>query len=191
MDLNCRLTPTASSFALFNFLMGGRFDAATNEYLVMPAHSASELRGGAEPEAGAAVAAAADTARTTSTQRLLSTSRPTSRSGTVDAPLRPGGLEPRHYVMHSFLYHPGLAALQYGAFFNMCRLQGVSFDLRLRRGTAFVLMDSLASGEGAHCCARLRRAALQAHARAAPRHAARGTQARWACCLWEARASKR
>ena len=36
--------------------------------------------------------------------------------------------------------------MQYGAFFNMCRLQGIAFDLQERLGTAFMLVDSLAGG---------------------------------------------
>ena len=52
----------------------------------------------------------------------------------------------RHYVACEYVYHPNLASLQYSTFFNLCRLQGVSFDLKQKAGTAFMLVDSLASG---------------------------------------------
>ena len=42
--------------------------------------------------------------------------------------------------------HPNLGAMQYGAFFNLCRLHGIAFDLKERSGTAFALSDSLAGG---------------------------------------------
>lgn len=45
-----------------------------------------------------------------------------------------------------YLYQPHLATLQFGSFFQACRLRGVAFDVRAKMGTAFVLMDSLASG---------------------------------------------
>ena len=54
--------------------------------------------------------------------------------------------ETRSYVAIDCLYHPNLGAMQYGAFFNLCRLHGVSFDLQQRTGTAFMLSDSLAAG---------------------------------------------
>jgi len=52
----------------------------------------------------------------------------------------------RYYVMNELLYHPQLPAVHHSAFFNLCRLKGVSFDLLERSGTVFNLMDSFASG---------------------------------------------
>lgn len=52
----------------------------------------------------------------------------------------------RFYSCVPYLYQPHLATLQFGSFFQACRLRGVAFDVRARMGTAFVLMDSLASG---------------------------------------------
>lgn len=45
-----------------------------------------------------------------------------------------------------YLHHPGIARIQYKAFFHMCRLQSISFDLESRSGTAFMLSDCLQSG---------------------------------------------
>lgn len=52
----------------------------------------------------------------------------------------------RFYSTVNYIYQPNLATVQFGSFFNSCRLQGVSFDLRAKSGTAFMMMDSLASG---------------------------------------------
>ena len=45
-----------------------------------------------------------------------------------------------------YLHHPGISNIQYKAFFHMCRLQSISFDLESRKGTAFMLQDCLQSG---------------------------------------------
>jgi len=45
-----------------------------------------------------------------------------------------------------YLHHPGISKIQYKAFFHMCRLQSISFDLESRKGTAFMLQDCLQSG---------------------------------------------
>ena len=71
--------------------------------------------------------------------------RPPSSSAGQGGGLPPGFVY-RSYVMHDYVYHPNLSSLQYASFFNLCRLQGVSFDLHERVGTAFVLVDSLAGG---------------------------------------------
>lgn len=52
----------------------------------------------------------------------------------------------RSYVMNEMLYHPQLASIHHSAFFNQCRLRGVSFDLEERTGTVFNLMDSFVGG---------------------------------------------
>ena len=55
-------------------------------------------------------------------------------------------LQPRAYVMNEMMYHPQLPQLHHSAFFNLCRLKGVSFDLQERTGTVFNLMDSFVGG---------------------------------------------
>jgi hypothetical protein len=52
----------------------------------------------------------------------------------------------KSYVAFNTIQEPNLSAMQFASFFNMCRLQGISFDLKSGLGTAFMLWDSLASG---------------------------------------------
>jgi hypothetical protein len=61
---------------------------------------------------------------------------------------RPSNESQKHrgFVYIPFLYHPGLASIQYKTFFHMCRIEGISFDLEARVGTTFLLCDSLQSG---------------------------------------------
>ena len=47
--------------------------------------------------------------------------------------------EQRSYMYCKYLHHPGVSKIQYKAFFHMCRLQSISFDLESRKGTAFML----------------------------------------------------
>jgi hypothetical protein len=53
--------------------------------------------------------------------------------------------EERSYASISYIYQPQLSTLPFGSFFHLCRLRSIFFDLRARTGTAFMLMDSLAS----------------------------------------------
>jgi len=54
--------------------------------------------------------------------------------------------EQRSFVYCKYLNHPGLATIQYTTFFHMCRVESISFDLEKRKGTTFILCDSLQSG---------------------------------------------
>jgi len=54
--------------------------------------------------------------------------------------------EERFYTCINYLYQPHLATVPFGSFFNLCRMRGLHFDIRSRVGTAFQLLDSLASG---------------------------------------------
>ena len=69
--------------------------------------------------------------------------------GSLDA--RTGGYtvagQPRSYLSLEYVFHPNLAVMQYQAFFNLCRLKGVSFDLQESTGTVFSIVDSLCSSE--------------------------------------------
>lgn len=156
VDLNLRLTPTACSFGLFNFLMRGRLDPKTGDYLV------PERR-----EDPAAVAHAGSVASGSTVARSLTggdsaearmAGRPpseaaTERSDAFSVTTAGAPEEPRCYTALDYMYHPNLSSLQYAAFFNMCRLQGISFDLQDRVGTAFVLVDALAGGVMGVLCA--------------------------------------
>jgi len=75
------------------------------------------------------------TRRSTHRPAPLSTAGPTA-----------GQPQQRAYVMNEMLHHPQLAAIHHSAFFNLCRLKGVSFDLQERTGTIFNLMDSFVGG---------------------------------------------
>ncbi len=129
VDLNIGLTRSACSFALFHFLMGGQVDSATGNYMVEPWESkkppeAKELTEG-------------------SSSILDGSSMLSSKASSI---IPRNKMEERCYVAHDCIYHPNLGSMQYGAFFNLCRLHGVAFDLQERHGTAFMLSDSLAGG---------------------------------------------
>lgn len=51
----------------------------------------------------------------------------------------------RSFLYMPYIHHPGLGRVLYKTFFYMCRVQGISFDLEDRKGTAFMLPDSLQS----------------------------------------------
>ncbi|MBN3306587.1 IQCH protein, partial [Amia calva] len=48
----------------------------------------------------------------------------------------------RYAVMSSRLRHTNLSMVHYSVFFQMCRAQGVGFDVKEKQGTLFVLHDS-------------------------------------------------
>jgi len=52
----------------------------------------------------------------------------------------------RAYCHIDMLANPKLSEVQHTAFFNLCRLRGVSYDLKLMVGTAFKLIDSFVCG---------------------------------------------
>eukprot|EP00742_Colponemidia_sp_Colp-10_P007009 GILJ01007522.1.p1 GENE.GILJ01007522.1~~GILJ01007522.1.p1 ORF type:complete len:1129 (-),score=134.43 GILJ01007522.1:199-3585(-) len=52
----------------------------------------------------------------------------------------------RSVVVCNYVFHPSLMGFQHNAFFHMCKLEGISFNLELKVGLSFLLMDSLASG---------------------------------------------
>lgn len=54
--------------------------------------------------------------------------------------------ETRTFVVFDYLYHPGLASFRFSTFFNMCRLNNISYDIAEKMGTIFILMDSMAAG---------------------------------------------
>lgn len=232
VDLNLRLTSTACSFALFNFLMGGevrttrtcasarlvppcaaphagadvpvppplvQLDADTGMYVVdtsaRPSSSVSEAGSvasrrcvasrGSCGRARYAVGMLCFSCHVTAVLLCMPYStassfmhqsgvllgdrpRSTASRGVADAGsdsvmssarsfrrptaaashgnTLPRGFVYRSYVAHDYVFHPNLSSLQYASFFNLCRLQGISFDLHERVGTAFVLVDSLAGG---------------------------------------------
>uniref|UniRef100_W5N947 IQ motif containing H n=1 Tax=Lepisosteus oculatus TaxID=7918 RepID=W5N947_LEPOC len=61
----------------------------------------------------------------------------------VPAPPRePAPVTSRYVVMSSRLRHTNLSMVHYSVFFQMCKAQGVGFDIKERQGSLFVLHDS-------------------------------------------------
>lgn len=52
----------------------------------------------------------------------------------------------RGFCHVDMLANPKMSEVHHTAFFNLCRLRGVSFDLKLMNGTAFKLIDSFVCG---------------------------------------------
>ena len=117
-------------FTLTNFLLRGNVETASGEYMVRPMAS-SDLPTAILPNIEAAVNEESKDFTDSEKEKELSLLPP---------------LETRSYVAIDCLYHPNLGSMQYGSFFNLCRLHGISFDLQQKLGTAFMLTDTLASG---------------------------------------------
>lgn len=165
VDLNIRMTSTQATFNLFDFLMGGTYhktlkhqaarqglagdggssvDGHGNEvfqnfnrasYMVTKPEKKKKRRGSRRGSR------AGLSSRGDDGMSVVSGSSFRSDGSFVD-----GGLIERTYTVVDYIYQPNLSSLQFGSFFNMCRLKGVSFDLRSRAGTAFLMSDSLAAG---------------------------------------------
>lgn len=116
VDLNLRITATHASFKLFHFLMKGQYNTSNRNHL-------DQDTGEVDSHISYLVAPG---------EGEVSSDRTNTR---VE----------RHYSVVNYIYQPNLATVQFSAFFNLCRLKGVSFDLRAKSGTAFMMMDSLAS----------------------------------------------
>ena len=50
------------------------------------------------------------------------------------------------YVASPCVYHPKLPEMLFSSFFKLCRLQGMSFDIRNKTGVVFDIYDSMACG---------------------------------------------
>jgi len=61
-----------------------------------------------------------------------------------------------------FINHPGLSQIQFSAFFHMCRLESISYEMGKRFGTTFSLFDCLQGAAlGVLCIAEERQQVLQ------------------------------
>jgi len=58
----------------------------------------------------------------------------------------------RAFCYIDFLGNPKLSEMQHTAFFNLCRLRGISFDLKMMVGTAYKLVDSFVCGGAGLLC---------------------------------------
>ena len=128
VDLNLGMTRSHIVFTLTNFLLRGNVETASGEYMVRPMAS-SDL----------------PTAILPNIEVNEESKDFTDSEKEKELSLLPP-LETRSYVAIDCLYHPNLGSMQYGSFFNLCRLHGISFDLQQKLGTAFMLTDTLASG---------------------------------------------
>jgi len=143
VDLNIGMTRSGNSFTMCDFLMQGNVETSTGEYMVQPL-SITELPSALS--AGGGGATASDQSSEFFSVDGSSAGGSRSQQSDVASSKANDTRETRSYVAIDCLYHPNLGAMQYGAFFNLCRLHGVSFDLQQRTGTAFMLTDSLAAG---------------------------------------------
>eukprot|EP00941_MAST-03F_sp_MAST-3F-sp1_P000844 g844.t1 len=140
--LELGFTRSNASFATFNFLMKGQFDAIGGKYLIKGNENGEETN---RP-------GTASTGQTTIT----------GREAGIGAKVASDPWERRAYVSVDFLHHACLSAARYSNFFNLCRLHGISYDLQARIGSVFSLYDSLTCGViGLLCIAPLRRHAVR------------------------------
>lgn len=137
VDLNIGVTRSANTFMMCNFLLQGKVETSNGEYMVEPL-SITDVPSALEDNVWTAQGS-----EFASNDSSSAGGSKTSEAATTNVDDR---RETRSYVAIDCLYHPNLGAMQYGAFFNLCRLHGVSFDLQQRMGTAFMLTDSLAAG---------------------------------------------
>ena len=142
VDLNIGMTRSGNSFTMCDFLLQGSVETSTGEYMVQPL-SITDL-----PSALSSGGGTTSPDQSSEFFSVDGSSAGGSRSQQSDVASSKSGdrRETRSYVAIDCLYHPNLGAMQYGAFFNLCRLHGVSFDLQEKTGTAFMLTDSLAAG---------------------------------------------
>jgi hypothetical protein len=142
VDLNITLSHTAATFKFFDFLMQGKYGLDRSRPTAAPrlsedasAQLSSKIIYSIEAPAGA--------------EEVKEKSKPSSRRNSKReevAPVVKMDRELRHYCALNHVYEPNIATFQFSAFFNLCRLKGISFDLRTKTGTAFMLWDSFAAG---------------------------------------------
>lgn len=120
VDLNLRLTKSAVTYYLFDFLMDGHQHTSTGSYYVSLNRQGEKHQQAAETK---------EENHSNDTHTVLH-----------------GHDEERSYVAFDHIHHPNLATLQYGSFFNACRLRGIAFDLEDLSGLAFMVVDGLSGG---------------------------------------------
>ena len=109
VDLNIGMSRSQIVFTLSNFLLQGQVETASGEYMIKP--MAVEELPSALLDGGSSI-------------NSMSSSGGGSKSNSDVISSLPS--EIRNYVALDCIYHPNLGAMQYGAFFNLCRLHGVS-----------------------------------------------------------------
>ena len=148
IDLNCSMTDYASSCYFFDFLMEGKLDQLTGKYTVNNAnqmksmlgdstHDASSRGGEDNDDQGSSISSNTKRSELSSDQDSAYKRKGQRHNYSVD--YQRDRSEQRTFMYCKYLHHPGISKIQYKAFFHMCRLQSISFDLESRRGTAFML----------------------------------------------------
>ncbi len=109
VDLNIGMSRSQVVFTLTDFLLRGSVETSSGEYLIQP--MAVEELPSALLDGGSSIGSVGGSKSDIDESTISMTS------------------ETRSYVALDCIYHPNLGAMQYGAFFNLCRLHGVSFLL--------------------------------------------------------------
>ena len=161
-DLKLEMTRNIASFTLFDFLMRGEFRAMAGRYTVDLGPSPEDVEANTDAESGdgggtggngnvgASKAAKARFA-------IMNRGKPLKTSKSQTKP----NFQTRSYVYSDAIRLRRIARLHYGSFFNLCRLEHISFDLPKRNGTVFQLIDSLSRGIfGMMCVAKTRKHAV-------------------------------
>lgn len=160
VDLNLLMTTTQTTFSLFDFLMKGEYTAEGNYNLP---EDRKRLHRGLRSTSTSSSSSTLNSSL--SSRSSISSSRSSLQE--LSEELGEKLTKQRFYASFHYVHESALASFHHQAFFNLCRLQGVSFDLRTLEGTAFMLMDSLASGcLGLLCCADSHLASLKLLAKA-------------------------
>ncbi|CEP03785.1 hypothetical protein PBRA_003392 [Plasmodiophora brassicae] len=128
VDLNLHVTTTQLTFWLFDYLAAGKLSEA-GDYSI-PAASAADASGGMN-------------SRSSSNASLMS--RQPSLAD-LSKQLQNRLSTARCYAALDNVVIPSLSGLHYQAFFSLCRLEGISFDMATRSGSAFQLADSITAG---------------------------------------------
>ena len=106
-DINCHLTDYASVTFFFDFLMEGQMDQFTGQYAIEKFDDSKSLQNSSK-----------------SIRKKDDTLSLGSKSG-----LEEDAVEKRCFMYSKYIFHSGIAAIQYKTFFHMCRLESISFDL--------------------------------------------------------------
>jgi hypothetical protein len=140
--INLELTRKISSFKLFDFLMNGRFDSVNGEYEVnLPR---PRTRANKNNNLSKTLQSDDNGNASNTPSRLEIMNRGQSLAKEKNTYEEAWHL--RSYVFADSIRLRRIARLHYGTFFNLCRLEKISFDLPRRSGTVFQLIDSLSRG---------------------------------------------
>merc|ERR1711871_218509 len=98
---------------LFDFVMQGRFDPVGGKYFVEVKDSESQ---------DSEISTVRELAGKTKLRRKW---------------------QERCFACSDYICYPRISGIHFASFFNLCRLERVSYDIRNKLGTVFMLIDSL------------------------------------------------